>query len=672
MAQIEIGESGVRSALKQVKIEKDYIQQSISEYIWNSYDAKANKIKINFIKNEIERIYKIEIEDNGIGIDFKKIKNKFGYLLQSEKIKIHSRIGSQTHGKNGIGRLTFEYFCTKATWETVYCEDNKNYKYSIEIESKTIDNYIETEPVESINSIGTKVILEVNEKETVNTEKIIMYLKQEFCWIKELKEDFIIEYNLGENFKELDYSDIILDSKKFQETISDYVFEIKVMIWTDKIGKENSQFYFLNENYLEVYKELTKFNKKGDNFRHSIYVRSKYFNDFKFEKLKEIKIQDTLYVESGINSPEFKLLISKIKEKIKDIRKEFLRNVARETIISKYEKKNLFPHFNNNKIGNANRELLIETVEELYIYEPSLFTTLNNTQSKTLIRLINYIITNDNNDALFNIMEEVLNINEEEKEELNKILTKSKLSHVISTIKLLEDRCNALKQLESLVFNEKLNAYEVPHIQDFVEKHFWIFGEQFNLVAAAEDGFKKALMQHWEILNEEPLNEKLAEEDADYKFKRRQMDILLCKQDILHDSVQNIVVELKRPTIKLGSKEFRQLEDYTEQIKKMSMFNSKNSEWIFILVGNKFNDDGYIENQLKSASNHGEKSLAKKFDNMKIYVKTWSEIFNEVSMKHKFLLDKLKLEQNKIIEEKNLITADEIVRDAIENNSAVI
>ncbi|TXJ00873.1 MAG: hypothetical protein E6Q32_05620 [Neisseriales bacterium] len=62
------------------------IAESISEYIWNSIDAKASKIEINYTYNELATIDKLEIVDNGIGINVTTNKN-FQPILSSEKKK---------------------------------------------------------------------------------------------------------------------------------------------------------------------------------------------------------------------------------------------------------------------------------------------------------------------------------------------------------------------------------------------------------------------------------------------------------------------------------------------------------------------------------------------------------------------------------------------------------
>ena len=43
------------------------------------------------------------------------------------------------------------------------------------------------------------------------------------------------------------------------------------------------------------------------------------------------------------------------------------------------------------------------------------------------------------------------------------------------------------------MFNEELGAKEIPHLQDLIENHYWLFGEEYHLVTAAEPKFEEKL-----------------------------------------------------------------------------------------------------------------------------------------------------------------------------------
>ncbi len=79
---IQITSQGVRRSLsKFTEIE------SIIEYIWNGFDAKATLITIDMTFNTLGSISEIKIKDNGVGIDRNRLSEKFKPFFQSEKIE---------------------------------------------------------------------------------------------------------------------------------------------------------------------------------------------------------------------------------------------------------------------------------------------------------------------------------------------------------------------------------------------------------------------------------------------------------------------------------------------------------------------------------------------------------------------------------------------------------
>lgn len=65
-------------------IPSDY-RLAIAEYIWNSFDAKASNVDIQFEANELGHISYFVISDNGEGINLSTIASTFGAFLDSQK-----------------------------------------------------------------------------------------------------------------------------------------------------------------------------------------------------------------------------------------------------------------------------------------------------------------------------------------------------------------------------------------------------------------------------------------------------------------------------------------------------------------------------------------------------------------------------------------------------------
>ena len=220
----------------------------------------------------------------------------------------------------------------------------------------------------------------------------------------------------------------------------------------------------------------------------------------------------------------------------------------------------------------------------------------------------------------------------------------------------------AIEDLKQLVFNKELKANEIAHIQKMIENHYWIFGEQYNLVTAAEPNFEEALRRYMHVLHQE-----YEDKTIEHPDKLKQMDIFAVRQDVHSDTINNIVVELKHPNIHLGEKQLSQVKKYMNVIMSVEEFNAPNMTWEFYLIGNSFKTDNYIKHEIETNKYHGERSLVLKVENYKIYVKTWSEVFTEFRIRYDFLLNKLSLTRTKL--QQNYKTADEIVEQQKENSA---
>lgn len=302
----------------------------------------------------------------------------------------------------------------------------------------------------------------------------------------------------------------------------------------------------------------------------------------------------------------------------------------------------------------------------LYAAQPKIFTGLSNDNKKITLQLLKLIMDNGNKPELFKILQGVIELDEDEQKELSGILEYSSLSNITRTIKLLCDRQKVIQTLKEIVFNKEFNSYEVKHVQELVEKHYWIFGEQYNLITSAEPDFELALKGM--IKAEMGIEEEVHIEHPD---KNKEMDLYMIRQDRQGRVTENVVVELKRPKIKLGEKELSQVKKYMRVIKNTPRFNAGNVKWTFYLVGNEFDKSLYIPGELESHKFLGEQHLVHCQDNglTKIYVLKWSEIFDDYSKRHDFLMEHLKLEEKLWLETHE--SADDAVT-AVENNSATL
>lgn len=638
-------------------------EQAIAEYIWNGLDAKAKNISVSFIRNDLGAVDEIVIKDDGHGIPFELLDRKFGVFLDSEKLKARSttkRISSETHGKDGIGRLTFFAFAQKAVWETVYLSGDEKFSFNISVNSDQLINYPSKNKrgVAKETPTGTTVRFAnvVLKDFSPNSKEFFQYLTCEFCWRLLLQKDLSISID-GTKLSAQD--NIASTSSYCPLNISNPQAEVLFVRWEHKLHREYSRFYFLDSNGDERFTDFTSLNKKGDKFYHSVYVRSPFFDNFTLSQ-SNINQGDLDFGQSGTKSEWFKLIIAESDHFLREERKSFLRK-SKDALIDSFEEKGILPSFNQKNFWEvAKHNHLAETVGELYNLQPSLFSGGTVEQKKIFVRLIDQLLDSDEAETLYQIIGQVLELGTEEKNELLGVLKSSRLRAVIRTAKLIQDRYRAIEQIKLLNWDLNLRAKEVPHIQTFMESHFWMIGEEFALVVAAEKDFEQALRELYRKINQE-----IGSVGLEHPDKQKEMDILLVRQDKRHRHIHNVVLELKHPNKKIGKKYIQQVETYFEVIASDPRFNASNMTWSYYLIGNEFDGTGVVENRLDNAKPHGEPSLIYKVRNHSIYVKRWSEIITDVELRHQFLNDRLEIQRDILAKEESMAsTADEVIKRA--------
>ncbi len=655
---VEITSNGIRKILSKYTPER-----AISEYIWNGFDAKATIVKIEFDidPNGIDTFKEIRICDNGIGICYEELENKFKQFYESHKNITNYSNADLTRGKNGYGRFTFHKFAKLAKWETLYKKKDDIMSYAISISNDNLIDYTPATPIKSQETeTGTCVVfneLSIAISNLFIDNTLIPYLKAEFAWFLELKE----EYKIFINGNELDYSSIIKDVKSTTVIAEGHnrkvSFDCKYIQWNTKLNEEYSRFYFLNNDLELKNTKTTSLNKKGDNFWHSVIIINDFFNEIDCDNEDENDPQTKLFNNTE-DRKLFKDLVEKLDNFLKGKRRPFLRQQA-VVLIDKYEEEKVFPEFSNNEWDKARKQSLEDFVKELYEVEPAVFMKLNQEQKRVFLELLNLVMDLGERESLFKILDAVVDLDSNDREEFAKILETTRLKQIISTIKLISDRLLTLEKLKQLVFNHELKANEVNHLQSFIEKHYWIFGEEYRLVCAEEVKFEKALKKYVYLLR--GVSEDTYIEHID---KYKEMDLFLAGTDFRDGKPHNVVVEIKNPTTikQLKPEQLLQLERYMDVILKQDCFNDANEYWTFFLIGQDYDDvvGRRITNKYSGLVQTG--------DNYSLFVKKWSEIINELERRLNYLLEKLKIERAKL---SDTSTLDDIMNE-VKNNSAAM
>lgn len=624
----------------------DYtIAESISEYIWNSIDAKASKIEINYTYNELATINKLEIVDNGIGINVTTNKN-FQPILSSEKKNNSTEDKlSLIHGKNAIGRMAFFIFSGSAIWTSIYQLNGKLYKNSICLNTRDLSEYEieEISVTDNDNETGTTVSFhDINKNFSDVTFKnvIIPYLIQEFAWVILFNKDF----KLVVNGQELVADTMIHNGYCELLELHNFKFYITFIHWERSLNSQKSKYYIRNLTSTNKFGTPTSLNNQGDKFHHSVFIVSNFFDDFKIKKNAENLESTTINSLFDVSKDKltiYKELIRNISTKLKEFRRPDLATLAKKKIIE-MDRHGIFP-LPKTRYDQFRLEDLKSTIYEIYISEPKIFNNLNKLQERIIVSLFDRILSSSDNSSLFTVLSETLNLNENELQMFSEQLNSIKLSNIINTIEIIKHRTESINDLEDLIYNhKKYNTYEVEHIQRIMDKSYWILGEQYHLVASTERKFTDVLTR---IIFE--TTGAIEYKKIEHKDKQKEMDLVLVKRLINNEkSFECIVVELKRPGIKLNDTHLEQVKKYLNVIKSEPQFNGQSINWKFYLIGDEINYSSNINDTIDGLRNHGESGLIHIADKgkYKIYIKQWCDIINEYQIRYKFMSEKLQLE----------------------------
>ena len=642
-------------------LKKDY-KDSIIEYILNGFEANAKNIKIiaQPYSAEMGKLMTLKIIDDGDGIDYETRKETFNTFLISQKEK--NVFFDRTN--KGKGRFTFYNFSNSAKWTTVYSsKDNKKYKYSITINKTERDICDYSDPIETMDSTGTCVefygMTDLKIDDIVGDElkyKIISFFAK-YLYLHKDKHIYI-------NEEEISYS-LIIDEKlseTFTKSFDGEEFEFNFIKWLDG-SNQKSYAYYVDDNYIERYREHTKCNNNAVKFYHSLFVKSKYFNYFVYTE------STGPMVEPFVNQSDkvFKKLQTFVYSYVKGMLKKFIREEV-PGIVQSYIDEGLFPEFSEDPVDKARKEDLKNVVEEVYFIQPNLFYKTKKEHKKAIIGCLNLILKTDERENIITILDSIQKLTPEERAQLANILRKYEPSSVVRLLDTIKARQETIEKLKVLIYDNTKFTNERNHIQKIIEENYWLFGEEYSLVSA-DERLSKVLIKYIKILDKE---NKTGIEYTDPKYKDRRPDIFISGiHDVITSDTQiqeNIIVELKAPSVNLTTEVYRQIEDYMIAINKAPEFISDYIQWKFICVCNEIDDE--VKSRYEAFKEYGKKCLVYKAKNYEIYAYTWSDIFTIFNLKHNHLYKKLQEQQlenkeNMIIPSRQI--ADKYTKDILTN-----
>ena len=551
-------------------------------------------------------------------------------------------------GKKGKGRFSFKAFATEAEWITRYLnEDQKLMQYSIKIDIRDLSKYEVSEELEldqTLYSPGTDVkFTNINKLSTDSFVDVSFteYIAQQYAWFLCLNKS--MGYAVKLNGVEFAYDHLIACEEEKPFDIYGIHFDVTYIRWNKNIG-DKFYFYMMNSNLHENFKELTSFNNNTIDFYHSVYVKSSYFNDFVFEQDPSPRLDD----KPNQSDKVYKKLKRELKTYLETKQKEFISEIASTKLINTYEALGILPRVRSNRYDEARRLDLIETIKQIYIVQPKIFIGLKPEQGKVLVGFLNLLLDTDERDRIIEIIEGIVSLTEEERVQFVKTLRSTSFGNINRVVNMIRNRLEVIECLKMLVYDLEKFTNERNHIQKIIEQNYWLFGESYHLVSA-DVTFERLLSKYLYALDGEPKPDII---QIDNQEANRRPDIFMCRNHKVNDAKsssmleENIIVELKRPSVTIGIKQYRQIEDYLRLIKNEPQFSSQSRLWKFYVVSAAIDDD--IKSKYESFKSQNKRYLVYFEGNYEIYALSWDDVFQEFYYKHDYMLSKFSFSKESI------------------------
>ncbi len=626
------------SKLIDIGVEKDHIESltkasgitALAELLWNSLDADADEIRVEYKPTKLGGYEYIKIIDNGHGLTYEKAQDVFSRLGGSEKkLKTQSPNGRQYHGKEGKGRYKGLALGDFVKFTSNYQSNGSTSEFTVTIDrnqlSRTEISDLKQKPKEETKTGFTVEIGNVNLKNADNA------LKPENR--KELEEKFASYWISYPKFKiyfnktELEFSSLIRNSDQIEVKAEvgelTYKFIIKVLEWNFENKKKtylcNSQGIPFLETTLGIRSSLPI----------SVFIQSVYIE--KLHRDNTLNLYEADEILLGISKASKDFAREYVRKRLHEYSKEFINNL---------KQKGIYPYKEpaDNLIEESKRQVFDIVALQINEYLPS-FNDQDDKNKKLTLTLISEALENDSKN-LRKILNDIIELPEERREDLAELLETTSLSNIIDAMTEVKNRLHFLNGLEQIIYDKDLNKniLERKHLHKIIINETWIFGDEYTY--GVDDQTLKNVLGTYlkDCLKREDFQDIVNSEDN--SNLETIPDVCLWQQYSLGTAgKENLVIELKRPSLNAGMTEMGQIMSYASEVANDKRFPKDKTRWKFLLITKDFSP--ILEPQLRQKNRKfGHVSEGENFD---VFILSWGDIISEAKQRHEFIKEKLNL-----------------------------
>ena len=608
--------------------------QALAELIWNSLDADATSVEI---REDVHGVGepRIVIVDNGTGFSHDEAPELFRRLGGSWKHRTGETRQRHRfmHGSEGKGRFKALAVGRVVDWEVCSQAGKVFTQFTVSIVEDSLREVRITDPQPAKqNRPGVKCIISELHKayEFLRSEQTVQELSELFATYLKNYTDVQISLPAGK----LDIGVAIVSSKTFPlSSVSgdgvEYPVALEVIEWKNPTDRA---VYLCNEAGFPLSQADVRLHAPGFNF--SAYLKSAYISKLSNEGLLGLAEMN----------PELTQVLAEAKDAIKAFHQE--RGIEKaQTVVEKWKDEQVYPY-------KSEPQTLVESIEREVFNIVAVkvnnliqdFDAAPQKGKRLQLRMLRQAIEKSPEELQL-ILTEVLDLPEKKQKEFAKLLQETSLTAIISASKVVADRLKFMTGLDALLFDVELKKglRERTQLHRLLAENTWIFGEEFFL-SVDDQSLTEVLRKHLKAKGlDVAVDEPVRRLDGSVGI----VDLMLTRNIPCHreNELEHLVVELKRPTVKIGDEEISQIKSYAFSVIKDERFLGIETRWTFWIVSNEM--DEFAKQEAHQA--HRPAGLLYQSDDRRvaIWAKTWSEVLHANRQRLKLFQDSLELNANR-------------------------
>lgn len=603
------------------------LMTGVIEMIWNAIDADATTVEVELLRTEIGGIHGIVVRDDGHGITPQVAAEQFAKLGGSWKAATAKSPGGRSlHGRHGQGRFRPFRSGGVATWTTVADTAEGRQRTRIKIGATDLRDCEVEDPEATEAATGTQVALDglgqpVSGLDgTKATDRLVasFALPIESYGLKIVYDG-----------QPIDPTELQNDRREYGlEPVEEQAAALTVIEWKRKMDRG---LYLCNGGGAAL--EAIDAGIQAPGFDFTAYVKWDGFA----EQASELP---TIEMQSG----PAKAVLDTSRDVL---RHHFKTRLAerRQRTVTDWQSEGVYP-FKETPQSVA-EQAARETFDLVALQAVDVINAAPTSNKKLSLGLLREALEQDPG-SLHRVLTDVLALPRDQVDSLADLLTRTPLASVIAASRSIADRLDFLAGLAALTTHQdwKKLVKERTELHKILAGETWVFGEEYSL-AASDKGLTTVLEQHVAYLKraatidaDGPADEVEDDEVLDDDGHRRIVDLLFSRSiEMAEDQRQHLVVELKRPSVKVGPDELQQIKNYALAIAKDPRFDLQRTRWEFWVVSTEVR--GTADEERRQYPDQFGLASTLRGGRVRIWVKTWGEILHDAEHRLKFVKKKL-------------------------------